>query len=211
MEGSHFILLDEFVRSDPWAVRETFIPSQRTHDNVINTSKRRSPWDIVTGVAESWLFNTPYGYKTVAPTFFELQQLRGSHDGWTSLTPSNLHKKSWNDKAPTFILTEGPGGRLNIKMSSYQYGDPHVKDKTVVRPSYLKHGNPHTWERRSLYWDRTLEYNESPQFLVLSHRRQTIPYGALGGASDPLRSAFSVTAMGNKKPLRSVTRKWSLS
>ena len=26
-----------------------------------------------------------------------------------------------------------PGGRLNIKMSSYQYMDPHVKDKT----SYL--------------------------------------------------------------------------
>ena len=30
-----------------------------------------------------------------------------------------------------------PGGRLNIKMSSYQYRDPHVKDKTVLRPSYL--------------------------------------------------------------------------
>ena len=29
------------------------------------------------------------------------------------------------------------GGRLNIKMSSYQYRDPHVKDKTVSRPSYL--------------------------------------------------------------------------
>ena len=46
-----------------------------------------------------------------------------------------------------------PGGRLNIKMSSYQYRDPHVKDKTVLRPSYLYHGNPHIWERRSLYWD----------------------------------------------------------
>ena len=33
-------------------------------------------------------------------------------------------------------LTE-PGGRLNIKMLSCQYGDPHVKDKTVSRPSYL--------------------------------------------------------------------------
>ena len=30
-----------------------------------------------------------------------------------------------------------PGGRLNIKMLSYQYRDPHVKDKTVSRPSYL--------------------------------------------------------------------------
>ena len=49
----------------------------------------------------------------------------------------------------------GPGSHLNIKMSSYQYRDPHVKDKTVSRPSYLQHGNPHTWERRSLYWDGT--------------------------------------------------------
>ena len=31
----------------------------------------------------------------------------------------------------------GPGDRLNIKMSSYQYRDPHVNDKTVSRPSYL--------------------------------------------------------------------------
>ena len=30
-----------------------------------------------------------------------------------------------------------PGGRLNINMSSYQNRDPHVKDKTVSRPSYL--------------------------------------------------------------------------
>ena len=30
-----------------------------------------------------------------------------------------------------------PGGCLSIKMASYQYRDPHVKDKTVLRPSYL--------------------------------------------------------------------------
>ena len=45
------------------------------------------------------------------------------------------------------------GSRLSIKMSSYQNMDPHVKDKTVSRPSYLEHGNPHACERRSLYWD----------------------------------------------------------
>ena len=28
-------------------------------------------------------------------------------------------------------------GRLNIQMLSYHYRDPHVKDKTVSRPSYL--------------------------------------------------------------------------
>ena len=26
------------------------------------------------------------------------------------------------------IFLQNPGGRLNIKMSSYQYKDPHVKD-----------------------------------------------------------------------------------
>ena len=35
------------------------------------------------------------------------------------------------------LLKDTPGGRLNIKMLSYQYRDPHVKDKTVARPSYL--------------------------------------------------------------------------
>ena len=49
-----------------------------------------------------------------------------------------------------------PGGRLNIKMSSYQYRYPHVKIKTGSRPSYFKHGNPRTWERRSFYWDGAL-------------------------------------------------------
>ena len=29
------------------------------------------------------------------------------------------------------------GARLNVKMPSYQYGDPHIKDKTVSRPSYV--------------------------------------------------------------------------
>ena len=45
-----------------------------------------------------------------------------------------------------------PGGRLDIKMS-FQYRDPHDKDKTVSRPSYLYRGNPHIWERQSLYWN----------------------------------------------------------
>ena len=33
-------------------------------------------------------------------------------------------------------------GHLNMKMSSYEYRDPHVKDKTVSRLSYFSHGNP---------------------------------------------------------------------
>ena len=34
-------------------------------------------------------------------------------------------------------MSMSPWGRLNIKMVSYQYSDPNIKDKTVVRPSYL--------------------------------------------------------------------------
>ena len=52
-----------------------------------------------------------------------------------------------------------PGGHFNIKMLSYQY---RVKDKTVSQPSYLYHGNPHTWERRSLYWDGALVFIDEP-------------------------------------------------
>ena len=34
------------------------------------------------------------------------------------------------------------GGCLDIKVSSYQYSDRTVKDKKVLRPSYLWHGYP---------------------------------------------------------------------
>ena len=57
---------------------------------------------------------------------------------------------AWYAKVSCSVWTRGC---LNIKMSSYQYSDPHVKNKTVSRPSYLKHGNPHPCKRRSLYWD----------------------------------------------------------
>ena len=36
-----------------------------------------------------------------------------------------------------FLNNKKAGGHLNIKMSFYKYKDPHVKDKTVSRPSYL--------------------------------------------------------------------------
>ena len=60
------------------------------------------------------------------------------------------------------------GGRLNIKMSSYQYGDPHVKRQVLS----LK-WNPHTWERPSLYWHRALilmqELDKTMNSLKLFH------------------------------------------
>ena len=49
----------------------------------------------------------------------------------------------------TNLKTRGPS---QYTMSSYHYRDPHVKDETVSWPSYLKHKNSNTWERRSLYW-----------------------------------------------------------
>ena len=41
-----------------------------------------------------------------------------------------------NDNSCQKLFSCWSGGRLNIKMS-YQYMDPHVKDKTVLRRSYL--------------------------------------------------------------------------
>ena len=43
----------------------------------------------------------------------------------------------WNSYIYAIQIRMQTGDRLNIKMSSYQYGVPHVKDKTVSRPSYL--------------------------------------------------------------------------
>ena len=41
------------------------------------------------------------------------------------------------DRWLTQSVSHRSGGRLNIKMPSYQYRDPHVKYKTVSRPCYL--------------------------------------------------------------------------
>ena len=43
---------------------------------------------------------------------------------------------------------------VNIKMLSYQYRKSHCRDKTVVRSSYLHHGNSYTGKMSSLYWIR---------------------------------------------------------
>ena len=36
-----------------------------------------------------------------------------------------------------YLVILAPGGRLNKKDRLTGYGDPHVKDKTSYRPSYL--------------------------------------------------------------------------
>ena len=49
-----------------------------------------------------------------------------------------------------------PGGRLNIKMSSYQYRDPHVKDK-AVSPTVLSLTRESPYLGKTvLYWDGAL-------------------------------------------------------
>ena len=50
-----------------------------------------------------------------------------------------LHNPSQDDSSLNLLAQplRQAGGRLNMKMLSYQYRDPHVKDKTVLRPSYL--------------------------------------------------------------------------
>ena len=54
---------------------------------------------------------------------------------------------------PFCPLLPTPRGRLNIKMPSYQHRDSHVKDKTVSLTVLSLTWDPHTCERRSLFWD----------------------------------------------------------
>ena len=50
------------------------------------------------------------------------------------LLEGQSHNLNNIDEAPCHYTTRG---RFNIKMSSYQYRDPHVKDKMVSQSSYL--------------------------------------------------------------------------
>ena len=57
------------------------------------------------------------------------------HIYWVSKHQSWLNLASQLTQAKLICLE--PGGRLNIRMLSFQYRDPHVKDNTVFWPSYL--------------------------------------------------------------------------
>ena len=55
-----------------------------------------------------------------------------------------------------------PGGRINIKMPSYQYMKSHCGDKTILWPSYLHNGISYTDTMTSLYWIRAQDmYKQS--------------------------------------------------
>ena len=51
-----------------------------------------------------------------------------------------------------------PGRRFNFKISSYQYGKSHCRDKTVTRSSYLHNGISYTGKVTSLCWIRSLDF-----------------------------------------------------
>ena len=63
-------------------------------------------------------------------------------------------RSNWKIKMPSYLFIVEirwlSGPRLNIKTVFPRYGDYHVKNKTVVRPSYLNHGDPNT-VKTSLY------------------------------------------------------------
>ena len=68
-----------------------------------------------------------------------------------------------------------PGPRLSIKTVFPRYGDSLVNDKTVVRPSYLEHGDPYNGKTTSLYWDRPLVF-----WACVTKRNVTCVYGRKG-------------------------------
>ena len=64
----------------------------------------------------------------------------------------------WATNPPTLPPPQRPGGRINIKMSSYQYRKSHCGDKTILRPSYLHNGISYTGKMTSLYWIRAQKF-----------------------------------------------------
>ena len=59
-------------------------------------------------------------------------------------------------KCPKRACQHWTGNRalVNIKMTSYQYRKSHVRNKTILRPSYLHNGISYTDRMTSLYWIR---------------------------------------------------------
>ena len=62
-----------------------------------------------------------------------------------------------------------PGGRFNMKMTSYQYRKSHCGDKTFLLPSYLHSGISYNGKMTSLYWIRALSISGNYQ-----HQTSTI-------------------------------------
>ena len=127
-------------------------------DSDVAENQQASPYGHHQHAYEIWNWNSKanltYAPETMSST--DRRRTDGRMDGRTNgqgessipppptslgrgiINPNKFEKKiltfcycSWVNEANT------PGGGLNIKMSCYQYRDPHVKDKMVSRPSSL--------------------------------------------------------------------------
>ena len=107
-------------------------------------------------------------------------QYRKSHCGdKTVVRSSYLHNGiSYTGKMSSLywigaLTTSGARGRLNIKMSSYQYRKSHCGDKMVIRSSSPKrkcqdyhNGISGTGKMISLYWIRALDFCNNLIYLL---------------------------------------------
>ena len=95
------------------------------------------------------------------------------------------------------------GGRLDIKMLSYQYRNSHYKDKIVSWPSYLYNENPHSWNDRlyietgSIFpkWHYVVYLHN--QYIKLNKKSDTVLNGMLYYACDVVTPISSQKAMRN--------------
>ena len=90
-----------------------------------------------------------------SPWFCRPEAIIVFQSNWKYLS-SNIINHMWYAHGNKIIIPCLSGGRLNIKMSSYQYRDSHVKDKTISLTILSL-----TWESaylgKSLHWDRALD------------------------------------------------------
>ena len=68
---------------------------------------------------------------------------------------------------------QNPVGWFNIKMSSYQYRNPHCGDKTILRPTYINNGISYTGKTTSLNRMRAqmmIQYSWEQQVVMVTGR-----------------------------------------
>ena len=76
---------------------------------------------------------------------------RTNRQGDTSIPPFQLRWSGGINMNQVHQILWSAEGRLNIKMSSYQYRKSHW-NKTAVRSSYLHNGISYTGKMSSVYW-----------------------------------------------------------
>ena len=139
MQGSHLISNTNTVR--PCLNICTVFPAMG-----ISIIKIRRSWDRLIFIMGIPILVRQQFYTEAAPLSLIMDT-----------SPMNLQPRE-----NSFEELSGP--HINTKTVFPRYGDSHVKDKKVARPSYLWHGDPYTGKTTSLYWD-------SPLALKLSHDR----------------------------------------